>query len=381
MSRSKLLILFVIIVVVSVIVYDLNKGVLQEENELEIRLPEFRTFYMGMTRFPYDITAEAALETCRLVREHADIVRVWFDTGVPWPEAFEERPYHTKVLDAINSKLSQLGEDQKVYLALAPISEFRTELAGYWGEEENMERPNEWVDKHFDDPAIISAYINFCNFMIEKFEPDYMGYAIEVNDLANSNPNEYDKFVIFAEHVYKQLKKEHPDLPIFLTIKVGTFYENESVQRGAIEKVIPYTDYIVVSSYPYQYHVDPKEIPEDWFSRITDFAPEKPFAVAETAFTAEEISLQKYGVRIPGKERWQSEYLQFLFNKSNNLDAKFVMWFCPVDYDKLWERIKGTTDEGMKFWRDTGLIDEKGEAREALHVWDAWLSLPIRQED
>jgi len=380
-KREIIISLSLILIAVASILFIRTQKIREEvEEELNISLPESRSFYMGMTPFPYDITPEAALETFKLVREHGDIVRIWFDTGIPWPEAFEGKPYHPNVEDAINSKLSQLGEGQRVYLSLTPISEFRTGLAGYWGEEENMERPGEWKNKGFDDPEIITAYINFCRYMIQKFKPDFMAYAIEVNDLAKSNPNAFDKFVILAAQVYKTLKKENPTLPIFLTIKVGTFYEDEASQRAAIEKVLPYTDYIVVSSYPFQYYADPKEIPEDWFSRIADLAPEKPFAVAETAFTAENVVIEKYGINIPGNERWQAEYLQILLTKANELNAKFVIWFCPVDYDLLWEKIKDFTDEGMKFWRDTGLINEKMEARPSLKIWDAWLKLPISSD-
>ena len=33
-------------------------------------------------------------------------------------------------------------------------------------------------------------------------------------------------------------------------------------------------------------------------------------------------------------------------------------------------------DEIFKSWRNTGLMDEKGNPRKALDYWDSWLSLP-----
>jgi len=58
------------------------------------------------------------------------------------------------------------------------------------------------------------------------------------------------------------------------------------------------------------------------------------------------------------------------------------VWFCPVDYDLLWKKyFENVLDELFKTWRDTGLINEKGEPRPALFIWDAWLKLPVREEE
>jgi len=370
---------FIVIVVAGILVRNVERETLEEE--LDISLPESRSFYLGVTPFPYDSTPQAVEETYRIVSEHTDLVAHHFDGGVPWPEAFEGKPYHPNVEGDINLRLRHLKEGQKVYLAVTPISNLRDGLAKYWGENENMERPGVWKDKDFDDPDVITAYTNFCRYMIQKFHPDFMAYGIEVNILAKSNPAAFEKFLVLAKQVYKTLKEENSQLPLFLTIQIDTFHENEEEQRKVVERLLPYTDYMAISSYPFTYKADPKDLPEDWFSEVAELAPEKPFAVAETGFIAEDLILQKYGVRIPGNERWQAEYVQFLLNEANKLNAKFVVWFCSVDYDLLWEKIKNSMDEFFKMWRDTGLLNEKLEQRQSLKVWDAWLNLPLREKE
>ena len=382
MKRSIVVALgLILIVVVGILIHNVEKRKEEVEEELNISLPESRSFYMGTTPLPYDFTKQAVEKTYGIVSEHTDLIAHHFDSGVPWPEAFEGKPYHPNVEANINTRLRHLQEGQKVYLAVTPISNLRDGLAKYWGEKENMERPGIWKNKDFDDPDVIKAYTNFCRYMIQKFHPDFMAYGIEVNILAKSNPGAFEKFLVLAEQVYQVLKEENPQLPLFLTIQIDTFHENEGEQRKAIEKLLPYTDYIAVSSYPFSYKADPKDLPEDWFSEVAELAPEKPFAVAETGFIAEDLILQKYGVRIPGSERWQAEYVQFLLSEANKLNAKFIVWFCPVDYDLLWEKIKGLMDEFFKMWRDTGLLNEKLEERQSLKVWDAWLKLPLRGEE
>jgi len=218
---------------------------------------------MGITPFPFDLTPQAVEETYRLIKEHTDLIRMYFDEGIPWTEAYEGKPYHPHVENEINSRLHRLQGDLKVYLAITPLSKIRDGLASYWGEKEDMERPGDWKNKDFDDPDVIAAYTNFCRYMIKKFQPDFMAYGIEVNLLALHNAPAFDKFLVLAERVYKTLKEENPELPIFLTIDIDSFYENEEKQREAVEKLLPYTDYIAVSSYPFTYKADPKELPED----------------------------------------------------------------------------------------------------------------------
>lgn len=124
---------------------------------------------------------------------------------------------------------------------------------------------------------------------------------------------------------------------------------------------------------------DPNDLPADWFSCMADLAPEKPFAVAETGYIAEDLVMKKYGVNIKGRETWQAEYAKILLNESNNLNAEFIVWFVPRDYDRGWEQLESMGWEVFfKTCCDTGLIDGNGNPRLSLRIWDAWLGLPKR---
>lgn len=118
-------------------------------------------------------------------------------------------------------------------------------------------------------------------------------------------------------------------------------------------------------------------MPENWLSQIQDLVPERPFGVAETGFIAENLVLEKYRVRIQGREEWQAEYVQFLLSESNRLDAEFVVWFVSGGYDSGWVRLKKIGfDEFFKLWRDTGLLDGEGKGRTSFKIWNVWLRLP-----
>lgn len=344
---------------------------------------ETRSFYMGMTPHSHDYTAEGVKEAYRILDSHTDIVAHHFDDGIPWPEAYEGRPYHEHVENELDSRVTRLKKGQIVYVAVAPLSSDRYTLAGYWGQESNMERPGEWKHKTFDNPDVVTAYINFCRDLIEQFDPDYMNYGVEVNKNWKGvhDPN-FTAFFTFAEEVYTTLKSEYPDLPLFVSFIKDSVVMDET-EIGINKTLLQVSDYVAVSSYPFwtSTHApdtaDPSGLPADWFSSMAALAPDKPFAVAETGYIAEDLIIEEYNLHIKGRAEFQAEYVTFLLEEMNDLGAVFVVWFVPRDYDQGWERLQAMGFEPWgKIWKDCGFIDGEGNERPALEIWDAWLQLP-----
>jgi hypothetical protein len=256
-----------------------SESITKETNSISLVESQTRSFYMGMTPWPYDFTPEAVKKTYNTINEHTDLIAHHFDDGIPWPEAFAGKNYHSNVNEELNDKVNRLKKGQKVYLAITPLNLDRTSLADYWGKGSQLEKTGEWKNKEFDDPDVIKAYTNFARDMIKRFKPTYMSYGIEVNMLAKENPSAFKKYLILTEQVYKTLKKENPNLPLFLTIQAEDFTQDEKKQVKAMKQLLPFTDYIAVSSYPYTKYKDPDDLPNDWFSKIAALAPEKSFVV------------------------------------------------------------------------------------------------------
>ena len=53
---------------------------------------ETRSFYMGVTPWPADFTLEEVDTAYRFINDHCDIVSHHFDDGIPYEEAFYNRP-------------------------------------------------------------------------------------------------------------------------------------------------------------------------------------------------------------------------------------------------------------------------------------------------
>jgi hypothetical protein len=345
-----------------------------------------RSFYLSMTPWPYDFTPQAKAYTYDLIQKHTDMVAHHFDEGVPWPEALAGEPYHEKVREDLDHRVKQLPGKQR-YLALTPLSPARDGLALHWSHEPNQKLPKEWKSKSFDDPEVVEAYLNYARTMIRKFQPTYVNYGIESNILAERNARAFDAYVKLNAAVYPRLKAEFPNIPFFLSFHIGSLEEDRGKQVKAIQRLLPYSDFVTVSTYPYGEkhrskggsYSDPSELPGDWLRQVAALAPDKPFGIAETGFIAQDFEAKKLRIRVPGNERHQTQYVKWLLEEVQALDGKFVVWFVPRDYDAFWKRLeKMGMSEVFKTWQDTGLVDESGRERGSLKVWDSWLALPRR---
>lgn len=334
-----------------------------------------RPFYMGVEPMPHDMSVEGMAALFAFLNTNVDLVSLKADKGVPWPEALEKRPYSPEYEKSLTEAQEQM-KDRKVFLSLTPLNGDKNGLAGYRGAGENEPLEGAWKAKDFDDPAIARAYLAYCNDMIRRFKPEFFAYAIEANGLAKTNPARLKKFVPFATDIYTALKKEHPKLPVFLTISADAYLEDPPSQKKAVAQLLAASDYVAITTIPYIKEPVPSKLGKDFLAQFQALAPGKPFAIANTAFLAEDISAA--GIERVGKAAWQLEYLKFVFDECARMNAKFVIWMVPRDLDDLVAKL-GPLGEFAKLFKDTGLQDGKGNPRKSFELWQQWLKLPRKQ--
>ena len=347
---------------------------------------ETRSFRMGFTPWPFAFSDDAIDFTYDAIQEHADLLVHHLDSGVPWPEALAGGPYPPAVMDQLEQRKSRAADMPTLYVSATPQSQDRATLAKYWGSDEHQDLPEAWAHKTFDDPDVIQAYLNYCNFLIEFLEPDYFAYGIEVNGGLRTDHANFGPFKILAAQVYSALKEKHSDLPVFLTFQTGSFEATWEQQMDVNRALIEYSDWVGMSTYPFwapgrfqPEDADMSYLPRDWFDQMALIAPDKPFAITETGFVAEPLELASIGVRIRGREDWQARYVDYLLTHANRLEAEFIVWFVLRDYDEGWEVMRqlGFPD-WVTIWKDTGLLDGDGQPRTGLESWDRWLNRSIR---
>ncbi len=346
--------------------------------------PTERPFQMGFTPFPYEATWEGLTGTYGLIHEHGDFVAHHFDGGVPWPEALTGADYPAAVAEEIDMRLALTDPLAPAYVALSPLSIGRDDLAPGWGEELSMERTGEWADASFADADVRTAYANFAVHLIDRFQPTWFNYAIEASDFLVHKPEQWDAFVGFAQHVHYVIREAHPDVQLMISIamKHPDSPAAETI-RARFADLLPYVDVVGLSVYPYAFFGltdggNPANLPESWISQVSDIAPDHPIAIAETAWIAEDLSIDAgaWSLNVESSAEWQADYVEALCLEASALDAQFITWWAVTDFDTLWEETLAS-DPLAAIWRDAGLYDGDVTARPALDVWESWRAKPL----
>jgi hypothetical protein len=330
-----------------------------------------RSFRMGFTGFAYDTTPEAVAASRKFVRDNGDIIAHHIE-GVPWAEALSGEPFPKAVLAEWKGKKTATPPGGKVYLAISPG---RGELKM---QDKAGALPKELSGKAYDDPLVMDAYLAYCRRAIEFFRPDYLCIGIEVNEIyRDGGSKQWQGYAALHEHVYRELKREHPDLPIFASFTLHSTFQKRGGMLDTFKKLMPYNDLVAVSYYPFFVPQKDRLAALDWLlEQFDEFG--KPYAVVETNDTAERLPLDQLKVVLEGNPDTQADYYRKLLALAQKRGFAFVISFVHQDYDALWEKIKGSSPELFKAWRDCGLLDENGKARPAYQVWQDYFAMPLR---
>ena len=282
--------------------------------DVDWTLPDERSFYMGFTAFPYDITPQAVAQSYTNQSVHGDIQLTHFDHGVPWDEVLNGLPFPAEVQTAIDESVANITANYKVLLTATATDTDRDKLAKYWNNAgTHQPLPSSWEGKSFNSPEVITAYKNYCHRIIEAIQPDYFAFGIEMNASFLKGTQPYDDYLVFADNIYYNLKASYPNTPIILTFQDQSFNKSKDQLHQITSELLQYSDMIAVSTYPFWLYdfperaANPKLFSNDWLAEIRQLAPDKPFAVSETGYCAEDLKLNDFGVDIKANNEWQKE--------------------------------------------------------------------------
>ncbi|NOR87526.1 MAG: hypothetical protein GQ527_07955, partial [Bacteroidales bacterium] len=283
---------------------------------IDTNIPDSRSFYMGFTAFPYDLSSEALNQSYEYQAQNGDILLTHFDTGVPWHEALNDLPFPSEVQNDINGAIATSTANHKVMLSATATNTNRDGLADYWnnsGSHQPLTAP--WNNYSFNNPNVITAYMKYCKRIIDAIQPDYFAYGIEMNSAFIEDTEVFNHYLIFADTVYNTLKHDYPDLPIFLTFQDQAFDKTKSELHHLTQILLEYSDMIAVSTYPFWQlehltgDANPTLFSNNWLREMRNLAPNKPFAISETGFCAEDLKIHELGVDIYGTATWQAQYV------------------------------------------------------------------------
>ena len=337
-----------------------------------------RSFYMGVTPWPADFTANEVDSAYNFVNNYCDIVSHHFDDGIPYEEAFANQPLPPSFQQEVQTRKMKTAAGKKIFLSVSALNLTRKEKADYYRNAAVTDSiKNYWKQLAFDDPKIITAYVNYISQLIDQFQPIYVNYGVESN-LALWDGGQFSKYKSFLSQVYQQLKIKYPGIPFFVSFMV-----DESTEGLAFaSQLLNYTDFIGLSAYPYvtvsssaSGNTDPRLFPANYFGRFINLAPGKPLAFAETGYIAEPLVIPSFNLDKQGNENWQNEYFEMIAGICKDHKAKLLIWFCHKDYNAGNNTLRslGLYQDLFGLWEDTGLKDETGREREAYRSWLKWI--------
>lgn len=347
-------------------------------------IPESRSFRLGFTAFPYDLSLDALRDAFDYARDEGDIFLTHLDMGVPWDEVKNDLPFPAKVKETLDGSTTLNKPGQKLFLSATPTSQQRNALALMWNDTgEHQPLSFQWKNRKFDDPVVIETYIKYCKRLIDYTNPDYFAFGIEVNASFKKGTPSYEGFLHLAEATYIELKETYPSLPIFMTFQDQAFNKTKSALIEMTEELLEFSDIIAMSTYPFWLYdfptqdANPVFLDKDRLITFRNLDRSKPFAISETAYIAEDLVMESIGVDIKGSESWQNDYLKNLLTDCQELEAEFLIWFISRDYDALYESIEDP-EVILRVWKDTGLRDGEGNQRPSYHTWMKWLELSVK---
>lgn len=204
-------------------------------------------------------------------------------------------------------------------------------------------------------------YITSAVSFAETFNPEYVGFGIEINALYQKSPEDFDEFVVLYRDVYDAVKAVAPDTKVFTVFQLermkglnGGLFGGKNDPDTAHWFLLDLfkSDIAVFTTYPGIIYKNPSEIPADYYTEIRLYT-EKPVAFTEVGWHSSSA--------IPGWESSESEQAAFVktfFALTKNMDVELVIWSFLYDQD-IFEP-----------FTSMGLYTSEGDAKKA---WDIWV--------
>ena len=302
-----------------------------------------RGFYMGVMPTPGDGQSFAA--SYKEASKVADFVPVWGSHALFYDLAKElsgswGRTYVTQYI-------RQNGMFPIVNLS-------------FFGYDMKLITPPGLSGASLEDPKWRQAYKQAAMDVVRAVKPLYLSLGNEVNlwyeyyGAFTDEPTDFKNFATLYSEIYQAVKQLSPATQVFCTFAREVVIENTEADLDVLDMFKPEEmDILVFTSFPYSVQGinKPSDVPDDYYSRASDYMPGKPFGLTELGWAASDEF---------GGESDQADFLMRVSTKltiDQGIDLKLLGW--------AWLHSIDEADA-------VGLIKRNGDNR-LVHV--AWLNL------
>lgn len=336
------------------------------KNDNSLNVISQRNFNMGFSTWSFGPNEANKNETYQFIALNSDIYSEQIDNKIPWSAWINNSSLPTEFLNEINYRVSNRLSNHKLVLSVSLLNTDRNDLLeDYDGTIPNYSTLN--------DTNIENAYFKHLEYLILKFNPDYLVIAMEVNELKINSETKWTEYKLLINNIRRRIRNAYPNLPLAESVTLHNWYNPEVAnQADYISEISNYvnqnSDFAAISYYPFFKGQHTKTE----FQQAFDFLHSEvtiPISFVETTHLAENLVINSINLSIQSDECEQKEYLITLLLNAYHQNYEFVIWWAYRDYDKLWETFPAEYKDLGKIWRDTGLLDENGSERPSLTIW------------
>jgi glycosyl hydrolase family 53 len=345
----------------------------------EYRGPATRSFLMGFTRWPADLTRDGVAIAEEYAYAHGDIVSVTFIGGIPWSEALDDKPYPQDVQDNLNYRPPP---GKKLFLSISPLDKDRRGLAPDWGESDNQPLLPPWNREALNSARVKRAYLNFVLRAIDTMRPDFLAIGVESNVLLSRNPDKWLQLKELHRETYLAVKKLYRTLPVFFTTDVLHYKRlvrdaKGSQQEKEVMDLMRYSDLFAMSVYPHMSLEVGRPVPANFLDFATRF--KRPVAVAESGMSSQDVDMRSYSTMLRGSDADQYQFTELLLRTAARDYYEFVINFASTDFERLVARLQPPRDDLARIWAYTGMQTSGKRPKPASAVWDGYLRAKYEQ--
>lgn len=331
-----------------------------------------RGFHMGFSTWSFGPDTADKDETYQFISDYADVYSEQIDNHIPWNAWIQHTTLPTEFTEDISYRVSHLLQNHDLLLSVSLLNTDRTDLLDdYDGSVPSYTQLN--------DQLIEDAYVSHVRYLIDRFNPDYLVLAMEVNDLYLSSEDKWNEYKQLMSAVRSRIKQDYPTILLSESITLHNLF-NPNIPDASeyVQEITDYVnqlDFVAISFYPFLKGLQTKAE----FQQAFDFLHshiDKPIAIVETGHLAETLNIPGLNIHIKSDVCQQQYYLESVLLNAYNQNYSFIIWWTFRDFDELWETFPEEYKDIGKVWRDTGLLDENGNRRPAFRVWDDIFSVP-----
>lgn len=348
-----------------------------------------RETHLGFSPWPFDATVAAVDWTWATIRAEGDIVSQHLEEGVPWPEALSGAAFPPSYAAQLADRRSR-ANGAKVLVQINPLNIERNGLARLRTDSTiNAALPAPWNGYALNHANVKTAYLNYALRVADALAPDVLQIGIEANELREKAPALWAQYVDLHCSTYAAIKAVRPALLVTVSVLAPALFPEYSSeydlaeQQAALSDLAPCTDQAVFSVHPFMSGLLAESFPAAYFdtlfSRLPTTMSSKPRAISESSYPAQVWSLTTNGVTLTwnGSQSKQRHFVSTMLGAAQRHQLRYVVWYSVRDYDQLWVNALGS-DPLSLIWRDTGLFDEVGNARDGLTPWREAMARPVR---